>query len=598
MPPWPFDWLPQLPVYAYGPASNQFFVIDDRDFDYPSYWTSLAAATANSGGMGAMLVSGPPPLPGSGGTNSSGGGGGTSLPMPAFTTNDLYLTNFSVSNGIASLVIHPPSYLNATNRIWDIFYTTNLAPPVSWQWVVSNAPGLTTLYVTNATNAQGFYTLGFPSAGTDFWLAFMNTESNLGIGDGYYTLYLSSQVATTVTVSNPSVAGNGFSSNFTLIAGSFTNISIPRGVPIPPQYYDQTNPNFSIHITASQPVSVYALNYLYNASWAFTAYPTPMLGTNYRLMARPSLDGWAYGHSQFAIVATADGTTVHITPSTNANLLAYSGGTYSNTYQITMNQGDTYQIYSSTNTADVTGTLITSSSPIAVFAGANDAYVPDANTGDGNPLGQQQLPVRAWGNQALALSFGRPGGDSYRVLAATDGTTVTIVTTNGSVTNNLQAGKFFDTVRDGWVEFRANNPIQVAQFAQGGTTDNNDGDPCEILLPPTGHYLSSYTVAIPPDPFFEGGGFSENFLNLIVPQSAITNTFLNGSSITNFVAITSFVAITNSGYWAARVSVPAGTNYTIKCSQPFEVQVYGFADSDYTGFADAYGYVGGLTSFP
>jgi hypothetical protein len=90
----------------------------------------------------------------------------------------------------------------------------------------------------------------------------------------------------------------------------------------------------------------------------------------------------------------------------------------------------------------------------------------------------------------------------------------------------------------------------------------------------------------------------KSFLNLIVPQSAITNTFVNGSPITNLVAITNFVAITNSGYWAARVSIAAGTNYTIVSSQPLEVQVYGFADSPYTEFDDAYGYIGGLTSFP
>ena len=94
------------------------------------------------------------------------------------------------------------------------------------------------------------------------------------------------------------------------------------------------------------------------------------------------------------------------------------------------------------------------------------------------------------------------------------------------------------------------------------------------------------------------GDFDGNFLNLIVPQSAITNTFVNGSSITNLVAITNFMAITNSGYSAARVSVAAGTNYTISCPQPVEVQVYGFAGSLYTGFYDAYGYIGGITNFP
>ncbi len=175
MPPWPVDWLPQLPVYGYGPASNQMFVIDDRNWDYPSYWASVVATATNNGGMGAMIAGDPPPLPTNGWTNSSGGGV-SSYGLPLYLPDDLYLTNFALANGTtAEFVIHQPSNITATNGMWDVFYTTNLAPPVSWQWVLTNAPGLTTLYVTNATNAQGFYTIGFPSAGTDFWVSFMST---------------------------------------------------------------------------------------------------------------------------------------------------------------------------------------------------------------------------------------------------------------------------------------------------------------------------------------------------------------------------------------------------------------------------------------
>src|ERR1039458_3154938 len=312
-----------------------------------------------------------------------------------------------------------------------------------------------------------------------------------------------------------------------------------------------------------------------------------MLGTNYCLMARsagvPSSD-WCF---QFAILATTDATTVTITPSTNANLAVDSG---TNHYTINLDQGYTYEINSSNWSGDVTGTSITSDKPIAVFAGASAAYVSYTNTYSGNPPVQEQLPVASWGTEVLALSFAdRTNGDSYRVLAATDGTTVIVVTTNRAVTSYLKAGKFLDTILDGWVEFQANNPIQVAQFANGcgfDNTNNNEGDPCEILLPPAGHYLSSYTIAIPTD-----GDFETNFLNLIVPQSAITNTYLDGAAITNFVAISGFVAITNSGYCAAQVPVAGGTNHTVSSSQPLEVQVYGF------GPADAYGYIGGVIRF-
>jgi hypothetical protein len=589
MPPWPFDWLPQLPVYAYGPASNQFFVIDDRDFDYPSYWTSLAAATANSGGMGAMLVSGPPPLPGSGGTNSSGGGGGTSLPMPAFSTNDLWLEIVTLTNRTnAVLVIHTPSYF--TNGLYNLFYTTNLAPPISWQLIMSNVPGNRHFTVSNATDPQGFYCLGLAnsSEGTDFWIAFMTTVAD---ESAVCSLFISSQVAATGTVSNP-YPGNAFSINFSVMPGVVTNIILPYWATISANNgYGLIQP-FGMHITTTQPVSVYGLSYVPFGSSALTFYPTPMLGTRYSLMARPAGVPSSDWFSEFAIVATADNTTVWITPSTNANLAWYAG-IVSNI--ITLDQGNTFQINSSTWSNDVTGTLISSDQPIAVFAGANGAYVPDANTVQGNPLVQEQLPEASWGTRVLALSFaGRTNGDSYRVLAATDSTAVTVVTANGAVTNNLEAGHFFDTNLGGWVQFNANNPIQVAQFANGASFDNThneEGDPLEMLLLPTGHYLTSYTIAIP-DYVDELGDPFETFVNVILPQSAILATTMDGEVITNVVAITNFVQIGTSGYSGARVSVSNGSTHTITSSHPLELQVYGF------GYYDAYGYIGGLNNFP
>jgi hypothetical protein len=230
--------------------------------------------------------------------------------------------------------------------------------------------------------------------------------------------------------------------------------------------------------------------------------------------------------------------------------------------------------------------------------------VPNGNTISGNPLVQELLPVSAWGNQALSLSFGRPGGDSYRVLSATNAAVV-ITTTNGALTTNLVGGQPYDIILDGPVEFQANNPIQVAQFALGGSTDTNNyyrygfGDPCEILLPPTGHYLTSYTVAIGTNDGVTGD-FNTNFLNLIIPQSAILTTVMDGASITNFVALANFEQVGSSGHSAARIPVAQGTTHRISSSQPIEVQVYGFSilDANYLLGWDAYSYLGGLIGFP
>jgi hypothetical protein len=225
---------------------------------------------------------------------------------------------------------------------------------------------------------------------------------------------------------------------------------------------------------------------------------------------------------------------------------------------------------------------------------------------------QEQLPTKAWGTQTLALSLGRPGGDMYRVLSLNANTLVTNQSTNAlvalsytnsafvtnTITNGIfvvnltNAGDFYDAILDGPVQFQASAPMQVGQFARGGDTDLLDGrntgygDPCEILLPNTGRYLTSYNIAT--------GGYEFNttitnsFLNLIVPQSAIATTFLDSTN----VATNLFTSMFSTGYAATRIPVANATNHTVSSSQPIEVEVYGF------GNYDAYGYIGGITSFP
>ena len=568
-----------------------------------------------------------------------------------------------------------------TNGVYDLFYCTNLLPAIAWRWLLRTDAGQTNLIVPNATDPQGFYRLGPPddlaandSLGTNFWVGFCNLYHD---NSNHLSLYISSPVGATGTVTTPGLGTNGpvlvvtnaghtevngtyaltnmtgqvlvdwtnnypygvpefsyekgtnwvvyseaykywfmieydggtgdftflysrynnvnlngsgadwssydgssspttvcaqipFSRSFILAAGAVTNISLLPNAMMTD--YDVVKTN-GIHVTASRPVSVYGLDYDQYATAAFTAYPVPLLGTNYCVMARAAYVG--DGNSQLAIVATADNTTVTITPSPTANL---AGSLWTNSF--TLQQGGMCQIQSRDYLGDVTGTWIASDKPIAVFAGAFLADVPDGGTPAANPLVQEQLPVNIWGRQVLALSFaGRFNGDTYRVLAAYSNTVVTIATTNGTTVMTNQAGEFYEAVLDGPVEFQGSQPIQVAQFANGTYSDSQLGDPCEILLPPTGHYLMTNTVVTP----IYSPGFDENYLNLIIAQSAITNTLVDGSHI----PATNFVAIGTSGYFGAQISVTNGV-HRVSSSQPVEVQVYGFGD------ADAYSYFGGV----
>lgn len=223
---------------------------------------------------------------------------------------------------------------------------------------------------------------------------------------------------------------------FSVAPGAVTNIALPLGVMMPDVADQDVLETNGIQITTTQVVAVYGLNYDQAASAAFTAYPTTLLGTNYCVMARAA---WASSQqSKLAILATENNTTVWITPSPAADLANYPG---TNVYQVNLQAGETYQNRTMYSFSDVTGTWITSDKPIAVFAGANQANVPDENTQSGNPLVQEQLPVESWGKEVLALSFaGRTNGDSYRVLAAYDNTVITITGRVVTITNEPDDG--------------------------------------------------------------------------------------------------------------------------------------------------------------
>ena len=586
-PPMPTN-IRNVPLWDLG---DGVYLLDDLQVNY-SQPVKSKTTVRSGGGMQAMDLS----PPDDGGDTNDEGGFTNNFQAHIYTTNDLWLQIIACTNHTASLVIHPP--WNVTNGVYDLHYCTNLDAPIAWQWLLRTEPGQTNLVVANATDAQGFYRLGPPndlplandSLGTNFWVAFFNMYNPASAND--FSLYISSPVGATGTVTIP---GFGITNAFSVAAGAVTNISIPSDAMIPD--YDAVE-NYGINVIASQPVSVYALNYDPYDSATFTCYPTPLLGTNYCVMAYTGYGGDS--QSEFAVVATADDTTVTITPSASANLDGHTSS-----YTETLQQGQTYQINDGSVGDDLTGTWITSDKPVGVFAGSSLAFVPDRNVYFANPLVQEQMPVDSWGTNVLALSFPeRTNGDTYRVLAAYSNTVVTIsgmmvtivddkespaiVTTNyETVVITNQAGQFYQTNIDGPVVFQGSKPIQVAQFANGSLFDHPDtvkGDPCEILLLPTGRWLETNTVFIPTnlDPNSGLIAFDENYLNIIVAQSAITNTLVDGSHI----AATNFVAIGTNGYFGAQLSVTNGA-HTVSSSQPMEVQVYGF------GQEDAYGYFGG-----
>lgn len=395
------------------------------------------------------------------------------------------------------------------------------------------------------------------SKGTDFWVMFKQNLTATEI-----TLFITGDIATTGTVEAPGV---GFSTPFSVTPGTVTTVPLPLSVIH--NIVDSVQ-NVGVNIVAEDEVTVYGLNRRTNTTDAFLALPTDILGTEHINLGYENTN--VVNATQFGLVAVQDGTTVEITPSTNAG-----SRTAGVPYTIGLNRGQTYLLRSTGGApADLTGTTIVSNNPIAVFGGHQCANIPVGFVACDH-LVEQLPPVSTWGTSFVTFPLAtRTGGDTFRVLASEDNTTVSI---NGSVVATLDRGEFHETILTVPSNINADNAVLVAQYSNGTSFDNVVSDPFEVIVPPFEQFLSGYTVTTPET------GFNINFINIVVPDASVGAVLLDGSPI----PAADYTSIAGTGFSGAAVEVALGS-HTINGPSPFGITTYGFAS------ADSYGYPGGL----
>lgn len=331
--------------------------------------------------------------------------------------------------------------------------------------------------------------------------------------------------------------------------------------------------NRALRVAADKPFQLYAISQKPFTTDAYTAIPVAALGTRYRVMSYPSL-GSVTNSGQFAIAGTRDNTTVTITP--NATAGARTAGT---AYTISVNRLQTYQLQAVGNGADLTGSLIVSDKPIAVFSGHSCATVPVGSSACDHII--EQLPsVDTWGMSFMTVSLQtRLGGDIVRVLANEDNTVIA-VRGGTTVDATLDAGQSREFVALDVNRIISNKPVLVAQYSRGTSTDGLPGDPFMMLIPPAAQFLSSYIFTTP-----TSANITAHFVNVVANTTDVQRgtVLLDGAS----VPVASFTAIAGTDFSAARLSITRG-DHRLSASQPLGIYVYGF------GSFDSYGYPGGL----
>ncbi len=395
------------------------------------------------------------------------------------------------------------------------------------------------------------------SKGTDFWLMF---NGNLGTPNA--TLFITGDIATTGIVEIP---GLSFSTPYTVIPGTVTTVTLPNTVSV--TRVDIVGDK-GVHVTAEDEVTVYGLNQVEFTTDAFLGLPTDILGTEYINQGYKNVN--IVNATQFGIVAAQDNTSVTITPTvTTGSRLAGIP------YTINMNQGQTYQLRNSLPApADLSGSIIESNLPIAVFGGHQCANIPQGFFACDHIV-EQLPPASTWGQSFVTMPLAtRTGGDTFRVLASQDVTTVSI---DGVVVATLNRGGIYETILTNPATINTDAPALVSQYSNSSSFDNVTSDPFKVVVPPFEQFLAGYTITTP------ASGFTANFINVVASNAAVGSITLDGIVI----PAADFVPIGNSGFSGAQVPILLGS-HTLNAPIPFGVTVYGFASFD------SYGYPGGL----
>jgi RHS repeat-associated protein len=478
----------------------------------------------------------------------------------------------SVINRIAFTLRHPNGSIILARNLQD--QMLSLTTPGTYQVVVQK-------WDINDADTHGNYafriqdratpTMGaLDNLGTKFYVGFpRNFREVFNSAVPSFSLTITGPRATSGTVQIP---GTNFYTSFDVTPGQTTRIELPSQVEL---YDSDVITNLGVLVTALDEVAVYGLNQLTLSTDGFTALPVDTLGRDYVSLGYSNTVNYVLGGGTFvAMVAATDNTQVTITPK-----IAVGTRAAGVPYTISLNAGQTYNLHASTPSgADLSGTFVTSTQPIAVFGGNTAANVPQGFTAADHLIEQMQ-PTNTWGNEFLTAPLAtRLNGDTFRVLAQADDTQVSI---NGVQVATLARGAHYETVLTTASQITSNKPVLVAQYANGTQFDGVLADPFMMLIPPRQQFQRDYTLSTP------ATGFLASFANIVLPTSAIATIRHNGSAI----PLGEFNPIAGTEHSFVRIPISVGT-HNFNADVPFGVSIYGF------NTRDSYGYFGGMQFAP
>lgn len=339
-----------------------------------------------------------------------------------------------------------------------------------------------------------------------------------------------------------------------------------------------------IVVETSETVSLFSITYDGYTSDSTLILPVERLGRRYVVgSSAPYNSKLSDYNSQVAFAATEDKTIVTVTFNiADGHALVFKGKTYETGHKMEfeMNQLEDFQI---SHNRDLTGTIIESSKPIAVFAGNKCNKL--SNYGYCSHLMDQLPPTNNLDKVFIVPPNLRNSGSVVRVVAHTK-TSLQIQSDGQNTKRTLEKTRHYDLqVKDNAAAvIKADEGVLVLNFAAQLTRrGRNGGEPYMTVVPGLEQYLHQYYVAVPK-------GY-KNYLTVIIPSKAKNSLLLNSEPIAtrSIVATSSVTVPAGEEYVTMVIGVPAGAHQVeTRDGTRFGLLIYG------RGNGDGYGYTANM----
>ena len=368
---------------------------------------------------------------------------------------------------------------------------------------------------------------------------------------------------------------------------------------------------YGLHITATEPVSVYVILASKHSMDASNILPTTAIGSEYYTQ-----DYWSKVKSDFndavgltTILGTEDNTTIDITPNGDT----FDGHPSGQLYTITLNRGQTY--YMVTKKGDrLAGTHIKANNgkKIAVYCGVPITNIPTGIAAR-DCLFEQPMPVEYWGTQFIVSRSLEKNGNFIGITAMTNGTEIKV---DGYTQGYINEGETYIILLQGPSNAAARDtatshrdlvitqdvayietscPSAVYNYDSGNSFKgssssdpdeivNGHGDPSSVWVSPIQQKINKITFGT-----CYTDKTKDHFLNVVTETATCQNTKLtalygaNQLDKSNLLVWTPVTGNPKYSYARAKIGDADSKNYSVfrlENSKGFTAMVYGNGEDE------------------